>query len=586
MSMNSIANRRNRRPVVRMVVPALLFFAALTCVAEAQSSKTSARQDTYCNPINLPYRFRIEQPSRREAADPTLVVFRKEYWLFPSKSGGYWHSKDLLHWAFVESSGYNVEDYAPTVVVIMDKMYLTTGSSHKLYVTGEPAKGKWSEAADFGRSYGDPDLFLDDDGKVYMYYGVSGREVLHVSELDPNHGFKVIRTADIPASRDPENRGWEVPGDQNELVKKGPYIEGSWVNKHDGRYFLQYAAPGTQFKTYGDGVLVASDPMGPFVYESNSPFSFKPTGFITGAGHSSTAAGLDGRFWHVASMTISVRHMFERRLGLFPSWFTSDGQLVADTYLGDYPHYADGDRGLAGWMLLSRKKTVTSSSSLEGHEAEKAVDEDVRTWWSAQTGNPGEWLKVDLGAPKTIQAVQVNFADEGSTTLGRSQDQYRYVLESSDDGVKWKPLIDKSKRGEDAPHDYVVLPRASRARYIRIRNLHSPNEAKFSISDLRIFGKGDGKPPALPSKPQTTIDPADGRHATIGWQPAAGSEFYIVRLGTSPNNLSENYQVYDGATSLDLRSLNRGVDYYIVVDAVNENGVTKGMNFAILSGKK
>lgn len=565
----------------RTAASALLFCVASGC-AIAQSPNGFARHNTYCNPMNLPYRFRLETPSRREAADPTLVVFHNEYWLFPSKSGGYWHSKDLLQWSFVKSADYDVEDYAPTAIVIKNRIYLTTGSSHKLYVTDDPAQGKWSEAADFGRSYGDPDLFLDDDHKVYMYYGVSSKESLHVAELDPDHGFQVKNTADIPSSRDPHNRGWEVPGDENEQVKKEPYIEGSWVNKHDGKYFLQYASPGTQFKTYGDGVLVAKDPMGPFVYATNSPFSFKPTGFITGAGHSSTTFGLDGRLWHVATMTISVRHMFERRLGLFPASFTANGELVTDTYLGDYPHFISGDRGLVGWMLLSRKKPVTASSVLEGHEAEKAVDEDVRTWWSAKTPNLGEWLKVDLGAPKAVQAIQVNFADEGSTTLGRSTEGYRYVLESSEDNVRWTPLIDKSKRGEDAPHDYIVLPRAHRARFIRIRNVYSPNGANFSISDLRVFGTGDGRPPAQPLQPRASVDPADGRHATIDWQPVAGSEFYIVRLGTSPKNLSENYQVYDGATSLDIRSLNRNVTYYVTVDAINENGVTHGTAIATL----
>src|SRR5208337_1849665 len=106
------------------------------------------------------------------------------------------------------------------------------------------------------------------------------------------------------------------------------WIEGSWVNKNAGKYYLQYAAPGTEFKTYADGVLVSDKPMGPFTYAGYSPFSFKPTGFVTGAGHSSTFAGLDGRFWHIATMTISKRHMFERRLGLFPTYFTKDGELI------------------------------------------------------------------------------------------------------------------------------------------------------------------------------------------------------------------------------------------------------------------
>jgi len=162
--------------------------------------------------------------------------------------------------------------------------------------------------------------------------------------------------------------------------------------------------------------------MGPFTWAPYSPFSFKPTGFIAGAGHSSTFAALDGQFWHVSSMTISKRHDFERRLGLFPTRFTDDGQIVTDTYLGDYPHYISGSHDLVGWMLLSRKRPVTASSSVDDHGPELAVDEDIRSWWSAKSGDANEWLQVDLQGEKTIEAVQINFADEGATQLGRSAD--------------------------------------------------------------------------------------------------------------------------------------------------------------------
>ena len=38
----------------------------------------------------------LDTPSRREAADPTMVVYKGEYYLFASKSGGYFHSTDLI----------------------------------------------------------------------------------------------------------------------------------------------------------------------------------------------------------------------------------------------------------------------------------------------------------------------------------------------------------------------------------------------------------------------------------------------------------------------------------------------------------
>jgi hypothetical protein len=125
-----------------------------------------------------------------------------------------------------------------------------------------------------------------------------------------------------------------------------------------------------------------------------------------------------------------------------------------------------------------------------------------------------------------------------------------------------------------------VLAGTAKARYIRIENVHSPNGANFSISDLRVFGSGNGKSPEQVSGVETLRDAADPRRVNVRWAPADGAEFYIVRLGTSPNVLSQNYQVYDGTTSAEIRSLNVGVSYWATVGAVNENGVTVGTKLA------
>lgn len=50
-----------------------------------------------------------------------------------------------------------------------------------------------------------------------------------------------------------------------------------------------------------------------------------------------------------------------------------------------------------GWMLQSQNKKSMASSSLPGFESEKATDENVRTWWSAASGNAGEYFVMDLG---------------------------------------------------------------------------------------------------------------------------------------------------------------------------------------------
>lgn len=119
-----------------------------------------------------------------------------------------------------------------------------------------------------------------------------------------------------------------------------------------------------------------------------------------------------------------------------------------------------------GWMLLSYKKPVTASSSLPDHAPELAVNEEIRDWWSAQTGNKGEWFQVDLQKLNTVNALQVNFADQDA--MLKAQDSYipyQFMIESSVDGKTWKPLVDKSKNRVDVVHDYMVLPQPVKTRF-------------------------------------------------------------------------------------------------------------------------
>ena len=62
----------------------------------------------------------------------------------------------------------------------------------------------------------------------------------------------------------------------------------------NGQYYMQYGAPGTEFNVYADGVYVADYPMGPYTYQKHNPVSYKPGGYMNGAGHGSTVLGPGG----------------------------------------------------------------------------------------------------------------------------------------------------------------------------------------------------------------------------------------------------------------------------------------------------
>jgi len=563
------------KEMMRPVFCGSLLFVLFMGRADAQYMP---QPTTICNPLNLNYRFQLSKPSRREAADPVIILFKDKYYLFASKSGGYWSSDNLLSWKFITTKDLHLEDYAPTAVVIKDTVYfMAIGKG--IYKSADPSTGQWQIAnASFPIYAGDPDLFLDDDGRLYLYYGLSNTNPISGVELDRKTLNPIGKPTELFNSNN-RDFGWERRGDYNTKSDR-PYLEGSWMTKHNGKYYLQYAVPGTQYKSYADGLYIGNSPLGPFAIADNNPFSYKPEGFINGAGHSSTFLDKFGNYWHVSTMTISVKHLFERRLGLFPAFFDQDGMVYTYTGFGDFPHVipqklmkGPEDYQPSG-MLLSYKKPVKASSVLPSHPKENATAENIRNYWSAQTGDKGEWIMVDLQNSCKVNAVQINFAEEGTQLLSRSDSiYYQYLLEYSNDGKRWKKIADKTLSKADVPDEYLQLSAPVRARYIRLTNYHVP-DGKFAISGLRVFGKGIGKAPQ-PVTSFTARRDTDARNVKLIWKKSPHSIGYNVRFGTQPNKLYENYQVLN-TDSLTIHSLNRLKPYYFAIDAFNENGITKG----------
>jgi hypothetical protein len=554
-----------------------IFFVALIVSIVAYTQQT-----TICNPMNLSYRFCLDTPSRREAADPTMVVYKNEYYLFASKSGGYFHSTDLIHWDLITTKDLPVEDYAPTAVVMNDTLYFMAshGAPLTIYKTADPKSGKWQIAnSSFPIGMIDPDLFVDDDGRLFFYYGCSNINPIYAVELDT----KTLDPLGKPIAlfnSNKKNHGWERSGDYNNL-EDNPWMEGSWMTKHNGKYYLQYAAPGTQYKSYCDGLYVSDKPLGPFVLANNNPVSSKPEGFVAGAGHSSTFRDKYGNYWHISTMTISQKHMFERRLGLFPTFFDKNGEMYVYTTFGDFPFKVPDrkilgpDELFPGWMLLSYNKTVQVSSELANHPKTYTTDEEIRTFWSAQTGNKGEWITMDLQKPCTVNAVQINYAENETDLFGRSPGiYYQYLLEYSSDNKMWKVLADKRQNKTDVPHDYIELQKPVKARYIRLTNYRVP-DGSFALAGLRVFGNAGGKAPSPVENLRAMRSENDRATVKLSWAKSHGAIGYNIRYGTAKDKLYHTYQVL-GADSVTIRSLNALQKYYFTIDAFDENGISKG----------
>lgn len=573
---------------------------------------------TYANPIDIDYRYNWEVMndgvSFRTGADPAIVRYGDAYYLFQTLADGYWMSRDLVYWDFVKSDHWPYDgNVAPATLVADGKLFLMQSAfvPKPLMVSTDPAHGKWTfwthqlppvpgatryDPAGKLEVQGplppgpwDPGLFRDDDGKVYLYWGSSESFPLYGAQvdlrLDSAEGEgKRLAFATPPQALlhlDPANHGWERFGPDHTMGDKPAYIEGSWMNKHGGRYYLQYGAPGTEYNVYGTGVYVADSPLGPFTYAPYNPVGYKPGGFATGAGHGSTFDDAYGNTWNTGTTWLGVNQTFERRIVMFPAGWHADGEMWVDTRFGDFPQRMpdhalhDGESTFTGWMLLSYRKKVIASSSLQGHPAASLTDENPRTFWVAKTSHAGETVTLDLGGKPTVRAVQVDFADYQSDRYGDAPDIItQFVLEGSLDGKRWTTIADLSNSDRDRPNAYLELDTPQRLRFIRYVHKHV-GAKHLAISDIRVFGNADG--PA-PHAPQGLIAHrgADAREATISWKPVAGAVGYNVRWGLAADRLHSTYQRFaDQPTSFTLRSLNRGVRYVVAVEAFDERGVSE-----------
>ncbi|UOR07323.1 family 43 glycosylhydrolase [Hymenobacter aerilatus] len=546
---------------------------------------------TYCNPLNLDYGYTpipnfATSGRHRATADPVITLYKGDYYLFSTNQWGYWHSPDLYHWTFVKRSFlkpyHTVYDdlCAPAVAVVGDTLLVLGSAAQKnfqLWMSTDPKHDTWKEAVDpFPVVAWDPDLFLDTDGKLYLYWGSSNLYPLYGQQIS-RKTFQPIGERQEMFGLNDKRFGWQRFGEYLDNTFLDPFMEGASMIKHNSKYYLQYGAPGTEFSGYADGVQVSDKPLGPFRPQSD-PFAYKPGGFARGAGHGNTFQDKYGNWWHVSTMVISVKNNFERRLGLWPAGFDKDGVLYSNTTFGDYPHYlptgtADHLQSrFTGWMLLNYNKPVQASSTLGNYAPNLAVDESIRTYWSAATANKGEWFQTDLGQVSTVRAVQLNYADQDAEFLGKQTNTYhQYKLWYSENGKKWKLLVDKSKNQTDVPHDYLQLAQPIQARYLKLENVHMPT-GKFALSGLRVFGTANVPKPAAVQDFVVLRTEKDKRSAWLKWRPVDNAYAYNIFFGTEPGKLYNSIMVH-GQNDYYFKGMDNQKPYYFTIEPVNEAGV-------------
>ncbi len=449
---------------------------------------------TWCNPLPLPFIGGAgpeAPPAGRSAgslADPMVLRHEGRYYLYAT-GGQAWVSEDLLHWTYHPVTVPGRRGLVGPALVAKGGTFYLTDNEAILYRSDSPL-GPWES---LGRIRNEQDeevhfvdwmFFLDDDGRLYAYHNSDrgiGSDGTYVTELDGRQDYaRTVGPTTHCFAYEPEHV-WERRGDHNEDPASS-WIEAAWMTKRDGRYYLQYSAPGTEFFTYAVGLYTADSPRGPFTYDPRSPLLADGGGLARGPGHHTVFEGPDGELWTLYHVLVRNRSIWERRLAMDRVSFDSAGRMCFEGPT-QTPQWApaSGRRGDAGLVALSEGCPATADAEQPDHPAGAAVDASVNTWWEPAGPPRPHWLRVDLGARCRVEAVRLVFYDVGP---------FQYVLETSDDGRCWEQAVDELDNTVGRNNAYHVLDddHGRPARYLRVTVVGAPPDVPTRLIELTAFG--------------------------------------------------------------------------------------------------
>ncbi|MFF9628320.1 discoidin domain-containing protein [Streptomyces fradiae] len=175
--------------------------------------------------------------------------------------------------------------------------------------------------------------------------------------------------------------------------------------------------------------------------------------------------------------------------GLVPDWLedvrvTGGQDVVDDLLLGAESYlrtWAASQRHEPAANLAAGAPAAASSSEwwdpFAGHGPGKAVDGDTRTRWASEWSDD-QWLRVDLGAPRTVERVTLDWEDAYAKA---------YRVEVSADGRTWRTTW--STASGDGGLDTARFA-ATQARYVRVHGVERATRWGYSLREVGVHGGG------------------------------------------------------------------------------------------------
>lgn len=422
--------------------------------------------------------------------DPSICRVNEDYYLVTSTFDYFpgvpvFHSRDLVHWHQIghcltrpgqlplRNATISAGIYAPTLRYHNGRFYMITTNvlcgGHFFVYTDDPA-GEWSDPIHVEGSGFDPDLFFDDDGRVYMSRHADDFDGIRMWEIDINTG-KLIS---------PEYKIW--PGFEDDLC------EAPHIYKINGWYYLLLAEGGTHrghMVTIGRSRAVTG-PYESCPYNPILSHRAKVAEPIQATGHADLIQAQDGSWWAVF---LGIRQIDWRYHHLGRETFLAPVQWTED-----------------GWpVICGRKNAVTLEMEAPRLPQQSWPVEPVRDdfdcgklalcWNFKKNPDPQAWSLTERpgylvlhGTPQTLSQF------DPPIFVGRRQRHFKCQVSTL---LEFKPVMDGEEAGltaymDENHHCEIALRRESGNNIIivrkRIGDLSSVVAVEPLLSSSMILG--------------------------------------------------------------------------------------------------
>jgi hypothetical protein len=379
-------------------------------------------------------------------ADPDVAVYGDTYWVFPTTSKTYdeqtyldaFSSTDLVTWTkhpnvltTASVTWATRAMWAPAPIERNGRYYLYF-AANDIQNNSQPGgigvavadrpQGPYRDAigrpliSQFvnGAQPIDQDVFIDDDGQAYMYYGGWGHA--NVVRLNPD----MVSLGQFP------------DGSTYKEITPSGYVEGAQMFKRGGRYYLMWSEGGWTGPDYSVSYAIADSPTGPFT--KLDKVLAQDSAVARGSGHNSVLNVPGTDIWYIVyhRRPLSETDGNHRQLAYDRLVFNPDGTIQRVT-MRVRDNFADnnayGWKTYGGtWSATGGRYTVNQSNGskalLDTNFGNLTYDADVSV--TAGAGDAGVIFRTTQPAVGTdsYHGYYAGISPAGRVVLGRAANSW------------------------------------------------------------------------------------------------------------------------------------------------------------------